>query len=128
MMQQVLSLRLLRPYKNPDSLDQLSDHQVEFLLSRIFRCANDVMPGSEGVRLASYCLQVALPAYTLITMLIEHGVVTRYNLQQALRAVPQNGTAPRVRAGMISAALIESDRSFSLLKIWLENARWLECR
>lgn len=112
----------LKAARDPDSLSRLSESQIEFLMSRIFRIVHMGSTDGENGIPDRQCLQIGLPAYTLITMLIEHGALTPHRLLQALRTVPHAVKAPCLAPGIIPAALIESDRSFALLKTWLDSA------
>jgi hypothetical protein len=110
----------LEAVQNPDSLKRLSEQQIEFLLSKIFQWTDDVPATNKSQFYGQPHLQVAIPAFTVLSLLIDHGTVARHQIQHALRAMHQAGVLPRVEPGMIPAALVESDRSFVLLKNFLD--------
>jgi hypothetical protein len=116
----------LKVVRDPDSLSRLSELQIEFLLSRIFKFGDDASADDESGIQGRRHLYVALPVYTLITMLIEHGALTRHKMQQVLGSMPHSGKIIHIEPGMVSAALIESDRSFVLVKTWLDNAELVD--
>jgi hypothetical protein len=116
----------LKAVRNPDLLSRLSEFQIELLLSRIFRFRDDAPTDHESGIQGRRHLLVALPAYTLITMLIEQGALTRHKMQQVLSSMPHSGKIIHIEAGMIPAALIQSDRSFTLVKTWLDNVELVD--
>jgi hypothetical protein len=116
----------LEAVQNPDSLDRLSEQQIEFLLSKIFRWTGDVPASQETQFHGQPHLQIAIPAFTVLSLLIDHGAVARHTVQYALKASHQGENLPHVEAGMIPAALIESDRTFVLLKNFLDTPALLD--
>ena len=113
----------LEAVRDPDSLNHLSDQQVEFLLSKIFGWRGNNMADRASNLHGQRQLEVAIPAFTVLSSLIDHGAVNRHMVQHALRTELQARTLSHVSPGMIPAALMEADDTFVLLRNYLEHNR-----
>lgn len=116
----------LNALQDPDSLDRLSEQQIDFLLSKVFRLSDNVTINTENQTQGQGQLQVAIPAFTVLSLLIDHGAVTRHTVQNALRATHRAGKLSCVDAGTIPSALIEADRTFVLLRDFLDTTELLD--
>ena len=116
----------LEAVQDPDSLDRMSDQQIEFLLSKIFGWRGDFPADSASSLDGQAQLEVAIPAFTVLSLLIDHGAVNRHLVQHALRTKFQARTLFHVGPGMIPAALMESDESLVLLRNYLELGELLD--
>lgn len=116
----------LEAVRDPDSLDHLSDQQVEFLLSKIFGWRGDNTADRASNLHGQRQLEVAIPAFTVLSSLIDHGAVNRHMVQHALRTELQARTLSHVSPGMIPAALMEADDTFVLLRNYLDITELLD--